>query len=412
MKAFNRLLIVFIIIAALLMAAVNVLLAAGTDASGRQYRVDAARAAAKIESEGMEGLDLSLYPTLAAVVPAGEDGVDSLLGGKHDCVIKEIGGEYYRFDYIAPSGMDSGDVLAVNIALGVMAAVMAGFMLYLRRSVIKPMYMLRELPYELSKGNLTMPLKESRHRFFGRFVWGMDMLRERLEQHRSNEISLQSERKKLILSLSHDVRIPLSAIKLYSRALSGKLYDSEEKQLEAAIKINEKADEIEELMSRIVTASREDFLSLEVERGEFYLSEMVDKVSEYYSDKLRLLKIDFSVGSCGNCLIKGDLDRAVEVMQNIMENAVKYGDGKSISMTFSEEEGCRLVTVSNTGCSLPEGELPHMFDSFWRGSNASGESGSGLGLYICRCLMNKMGGEVFAEIKDGNMRATAVFSPA
>ena len=63
-----------------------------------------------------------------------------------------------------------------------------------------------------------------------------------------------------------------------------------------------------------------------------------------------------------------------------------------------EEENCRLVTVTNTGGSLDEEELLHIFDSFYRGSNSSKESGSGLGLYICRELMHKMDGEVFASM--------------
>ena len=79
----------------------------------------------------------------------------------------------------------------------------------------------------------------------------------------------------LLLSLSHDIKTPLSAIKLYSKALSKGLYDSREKQNEIAENINLKADEIESYVSQIITASREDFLSLEVTVDEFYLSELI-----------------------------------------------------------------------------------------------------------------------------------------
>lgn len=92
-----------------------------------------------------------------------------------------------------------------------------------------------------------------------------------------------------------------------------------------------------------------------------------------------------------------------------MENAIKYGDGKEISISFSEEEGCILIAVKNSGCTLPDTDLPHIFESFWRGANAENLKGSGLGLYICRQLMHKMNGEVFAQIKGGDMCVTAVF---
>jgi signal transduction histidine kinase len=255
-------------------------------------------------------------------------------------------------------------------------------------------------------------MKESKSRFFGNFLWGLDLLRENLEQQKERELELQRDRKMLLLSLSHDIKTPLSAIKLYAKALSRGLYTDKEKQLEVAESIHAKANEIEHYVTQIVTASREDFLTFDVTMGEFYLSELVEKIRIYYTEKLSLIKTDFSLEEYPNFLVRGDLDRSIEVIQNIMENAIKYGDGQKISIHFSEEEGCLLFTVRNSGCSLPDTDLPHMFDSFWRGANAETQKGSGLGLYICRQLMRKMNGEAFAEIRNGDMCVTALFEKA
>lgn len=92
-----------------------------------------------------------------------------------------------------------------------------------------------------------------------------------------------------------------------------------------------------------------------------------------------------------------------------MENAIKYGDGQEIAIAFSEEEGSILLTIKNTGCTLKESDTIYMFESFWRGTNAQNEKGSGLGLYICRELMHKMNGEVFAKIDNKEMAVTVVF---
>ena len=72
------------------------------------------------------------------------------------------------------------------------------------------------------------------------------------------------------------------------------------------------------------------------------------------------------------------------------------------------EEDCKLICIENTGCSLKEEELPNLFDSFYRGSNSHGVKGNGLGLYICKCLMHKMDGEIFAGIHGKNFRITIV----
>ena len=99
-------------------------------------------------------------------------------------------------------------------------------------------------------------------------------------------------------------------------------------------------------------------------------------------------------------------------MQNIIENAVKYGDGKKIQLSFKFEDNCILVEITNSGCTLSNDEFLHIFDSFWRGSNVGSNDGSGLGLYICKKLMQAMGGEVFAKCYEEEICVTVVFRMA
>lgn len=408
MKSFDRIFAAVIALILLIFAAANMFVLRENNDKNRPYRVEINRLAREIENKGIENVDLSSCDYVTHIERYGEDFYNS----ESDYMIRDIGGVLYRFDYTASQSDKGGLILTVNLILAAMAAVIVAVMIFIRRSILAPFDKLKELPYELSKGNLTAPLKESKSRFFGRFLWGVDLLRENLEQQKFRELALIKEKKTLLLSLSHDIKTPLSAIKLYAKALSRGLYPEKEKQLEIADNINEKADEIESFVSQIVTASSEDFLELDVQNGEFYLSDLVTRISVYYREKLSLVRTDFSVEKYGNCLLKGDLDRSVEVLQNLIENALKYGDGRRVEITFSDEEDCRLITVSNGGCTLPESELPHIFESFRRGSNAGNKPGSGLGLYICRQLMHRMNGEIFAE-KDGDiMRVTAVFARA
>lgn len=405
MKAFNRISIIITIAVIALFVAANVMMLSADNESGRPYRVEISRIAAEIEKDGrIPALSDKNYVTSVTEYSDGFYDTDS------DYVIREINGKLYRFDYTVNDRMHKTHyLLTVNLILGAMAILIAVVMLYIRIKILKPFEKLTEVPYELSKGNLISPVKETKNRFFGRFIWGVDMLRENMEQQKERELNLQKDKKMLLLSLSHDIKTPLAAIKLYSKALSKGLYPDKEKQHEIAESINAKADEIESYVTQIITASKEDFLSFEVHDGEFYLSELVTKTELYYTEKLSLVKTEFRVGEYGNCLIYGDSERSIEVIQNIMENAIKYGDGKNISINFSEEEGCILFAVSNTGCTLSENDLPHVFDSFWRGENATKAKGSGLGLYICRQLMHRMNGDIFADIKGDIITVTAVF---
>ncbi|MDE5589640.1 MAG: HAMP domain-containing histidine kinase, partial [Acetatifactor sp.] len=387
MKAWRKIFVVIMVLTAVIFTGANLFLYyLKTPENGRPYRVEVNRIALQIEQGGLESVDLSMHQYVKGVAEFGDDFYKS----DSDYMIREIDGRLYRFDYSVKNDIGNSQIIiAVNVILAVMAVIVFGVLFYVRGKILKPFERLTNVPYELSRGNLTLPVKESKSRFFGKFLWGIDLLRENIEQQKQRELELQKERKTLLLSLSHDIKTPLSTIKLFSKALSKNLYPDGEKQREIAESINEKADEIEGYVSRIITASREDFLSLDVENGEFYLADLVQNIAAYYGEKLALVKTEFTVEKYNNCLLFGDLDRSVEVVQNIIENALKYGDGKRIEVLFPDEEEGVLISVRNSGCTLAKEDLPHIFESFWRGANSQNVSGSGLGLYICRQLMHK-----------------------
>ena len=107
-----------------------------------------------------------------------------------------------------------------------------------------------------------------------------------------------------------------------------------------------------------------------------------------------------------------DEERRLFIGGKTMAAKILSDNLKKDTIAFSEEEDCRLVSVVNTGSSIPESELVHIFDSFYRGSNADHVRGSGLGLYICRSLMHRMDGEVFAEQSEDGFLVTVVIRKA
>ena len=368
------------------------------DSDGRFYLVEARRVIKEIEEQKreaseIEAMSLNKYETIV--------GIREFVSGEacaNDYVVEEIAGKLYRIEYVEERSLRLP--LYINLSLIGMMIVTIIVLVYVHNKVLKPFQDMSNLSYELAKGNLSMPVKEEKSKLFGRFLWGMDMLREKLEDNKEKELEFQKERKTLILSLSHDIKTPVSSIELYSKALSEDLYDTQERKDEALQGIARNVKEIKGYVDEIVTASREDFLNLEVSMGEFYLSETMKVIESYYQDKLSVIHTAFEIEKNPECLIKGDKNRLVEVLQNVMENAIKNGDGKRIRISFGEEEDCKLIHIENSGCDLKKEELPNLFDSFYRGSNSTGVKGNGLGLYICKTLMHKMDGEIFAQMKE------------
>ena len=411
MSKFKIFAILIVIVEILLIVSVNRLyFNQNNDSDGRLYLVEARRVMKeieeqKLESTEIEAMSLSKYETLV--------GIREFVAGEacsNDYLVEEIAGKLYRIEYVEERS--SGLPLYINISLLCMMIVTMMVLVYVYRKVLKPFHNMSNLSYELAKGNLSMPVKEEKSKLFGRFLWGMDMLREKLEDNKARELEFQKEQKTLILSLSHDIKTPLSSIELYSKALSENLYDTQERKDEALQGIVRNVKEIKGYVDEIVTASREDFLNLEVSMGEYYLSEVMKVTERYYKDKLSVIHTEFQVDEISECLLKGDKNRMIEVLQNVMENAIKYGDGKRIRISFGEEEDCKLIHIENSGCDLKEEELPNLFDSFYRGSNSTGRKGSGLGLYICKTLMRKMDGEIFAGMKEELFCVTIVVRKA
>lgn len=405
MKGFNRIIAAAVIIMAAVIIILDAVMLKSEKLSQPLYKVEVSR----IERELSQGAQVNAedYPHITGIYSY--DGSPDFYSSDGEYLIREINGQLWRIEYTDSEPHSSGRTFVLmNVFLTAFAAAVIGILLYIRRSIIKPFNEISELPEKLSKGNLTIPLKEKKSRYFGRFIWGLDMLRQELEQSRQRELEYARNEKTFLLSLSHDIKTPLAAIKLYAKALSKGIYTTADKQRSAADSIDAKADEIEDIVKELSANLSSDFMDFDVRSGEFYLSEVMDEIKNYYTDKLSVTRTEFNIEKYSDCMLSGDPDRLVEVLQNIMENAVKYGDGRSISVSFSEEEDCRLITVANTGCTLPEEELPHIFDSFWRGSNTGSQSGSGLGLYICRRLMALMNGDIYADTDSGTMKVTVV----
>ncbi len=406
MNRFKKAATLIIIIEFLLIILLDVIYINGIRKAGRYYRVEAERVVRILEADKEkrdkpESLDLSQFGTLIKV-----SRFDASEVCNNDYVVEEVGGTFYRIEYKVNENGNAFLLMNLGMITGLLLTV--GVLLYIGYKVIKPFDKMSSLTEELAKGNLSAPIKEEKSRFFGKFLWGMDMLRENLEDSKSRNLEFQKEKKTMLLSLSHDIKTPLSAIQLYSKALSEGIYDTEDKKQEALSGILSKTEEIRGYVDEIYKLSREDFLELTVNPGEVYLKDVMDGVTAYYKDKLSVLHTDFEVGAFDNALLNADKDRLVESLQNLMENAIKYGDGRKISISFDEEEDCKLITVSNTGCTLEEGEMNNIFDSFYRGSNTTNIQGNGLGLYIVKQLMTKMDGDVFATKEADDFNVTLV----
>ncbi len=410
MTKFKRVAFTIVIFEILLVLLLDFIYLKKTGSEKRYYRVDAERVVRVLEADENlqqhpEQIDLSKFSTLKGVSLFNSEEICN-----NDYVVEKVNGTEFRIEYV--TGQNQMAFGLLNVGLVIFLIISISILVYVDRKVISPFGRMSNMTYELAKGNLTTPLKEEKSRFFGKFLWGVDMLRENLEDSKTKNLEYQKEKKTLLLSLSHDIKTPLSAIQLYTKALSEGIYDTDEEKANAYKGILSKTDEIKNYVDEIHRISREDFMEFKVNVGEAYISDVMSGIETYYKDKLSVIHTEFEIGEYENCILSCDKDRLVEALQNLMENAIKYGDGRKISISFDEEEDCKLITVTNTGCSLEESEVSNVFDSFYRGSNTTNIQGNGLGLYIVKQLMTRMDGDAFAHIDGDTFSVTLVVRKA
>ena len=194
----------------LLTMVLNIFLKGSKDNSEGIYRVEARRLAGEIAETG--SYDLNKYPHITGVFTG-----DGIYRSEEHYLIIEAGETLYRVEYTV--GNEQYGIVAVNCVLGVLFLLVTGLLYYIRRHIIAPFDRLSDVPKELAKGNLAVPINEEKSRFFGEFTWGVNLLRESIENSRKKEITMQKDKKLLLLSLSHDIKTPLSAIKLNAKEI-------------------------------------------------------------------------------------------------------------------------------------------------------------------------------------------------
>lgn len=161
--------------------------------------------------------DFTVQPVFDGI--SHEDGTSGLKSDQEGAENSRVTG-YLRFTYSLAAGNSflAKEIIYADLCLLLMYLSVIALLLYIRRSILKPFIEMVELPFELSRGHLKTELKESKNRFFGKFLWGLNLLRENLEQHKRRELQLEKEKRTLILTISHDIKTPLSTIKQIGRA--------------------------------------------------------------------------------------------------------------------------------------------------------------------------------------------------
>ena len=288
-------------------------------------------------------------------------------------------------------------LLIVNSAFAAAFLIAAAAMMYIWSAVLVPFRRLSDYPERLARLRDIQKLPESRSRFFGRYIWGMNMLSDVLSASSRKIHSLEGEHQKLVTTIAHGVKTPIANIRLYTDAVRTGLYSGQGMTDEIADRIDQNTAKIEKMAAELMAASAASCGGYDIELASFNIKELAELVYSEFKDRMKLKRIPFSVKCETECIIESDKYALYRAVSQMLENAVKYGDGNGISVSFMKQDEGLSISVRNRGELLPEKELPYVFRSYWRGSNAAEKEGSGIGLYAVHESVRSLGGTVHAR---------------
>lgn len=274
--------------------------------------------------------------------------------------------------------------------------VLAGYILLmiLYYMFIRPFRVLEKFSTEIAKGNLDFKLPMEKRNMFGAFTESFDIMREELKNAREREYQANISKKELVAELSHDIKTPVSTIKATCEVMQVKEKNQENK--EKIDVILNKAEMIDQLVGNMFHATMEELQMLKVELVEessLSIPEMFNDL-KYYGNII----IDNQIPEC---LVYMDKLRMKQIIDNIVNNSYKYA-GTDINISFALEQNSGIrITIRDRGKGVPDEELALITEKFYRGTNAKGKSGSGIGLYLSKNFMSQMGGEMEYYNDDG-----------
>ena len=355
--------------------------------------------------------------------------------------------------------------LAVGMILfcGLLLLAAICYGIYVQKNIIEPFDNLKGFASKVAQGNLDEPLKMNKNNLFGAFTESFDIMREELNGSRKRELALQKKEKELVASLSHDLKTPVTGIKLAAELIqmrlsvktedaktgeniteekaagdnvtgenatlettSGKKRDSEtasgEKQSSEktsreipfseeeisllqvdAEGIRGKAEQIDTLLSDLFTATLDDL-------GEFKVncrdeeSRKLGSLVKSFDDRGLVVS-----GDIPDVILHTDVKRMSQVIGNILSNSYKYANTK-IDINYRVAEHYLEMQIADHGPGVPSGELDLITNKFYRGKDweHTDKDGHGLGLYIAKTLMKRMDGDLIAESDGGGLSITLI----
>jgi signal transduction histidine kinase len=343
-------------------------------------------------------------------------------------VAEKIGMVRADFSLIALDDILNNLIITLVMIGGIISIVIIIIGLFSYNSISKPIIKLRDSANEIAKGNFDVDIKKIslRNDEIGELSSQLDHMKDsissvnkhlnRLVQERTKELEIANEElkqneivlkksneelKKLdrlkdefISVASHELRTPIQPILGLSEVLHDKIKDT--KQIELIDAIIRNAKRLQRLTEDILDVSKIESQTLKLNKERFNLSELISTIVEEYKNEIGKdngnIKLVNSIIK-DTVIIEADRHRISQVISNLIDNAIKFTKKGTITISIEKKDDWAIVSIKDTGTGIEPEIMPKLFSKF----ASKSYQGTGLGLFICKSIVEAHGGKIWAE---------------
>jgi signal transduction histidine kinase len=291
----------------------------------------------------------------------------------------------------------------IVITFVVLIAIYIALVIWVSSSIHKPLNRLQRATKRFSKGDYTVRIREYSNDKFGEVSRTFDKMCDEREEANILKEKYEENRRVMLASISHDLKTPLTAIKVNVEAINDGILKSRDEKIETISVIKNKIDYMQHLIEELFLYSKLDTDNEQFNFRQVPLNRFIEDVVEEWEidSSVKDIKITFDYNKDERYSVNIDVDKMKRVVDNILSNSVKHSgvENLEIAITLSKDDLFYELQISDNGRGVKPENLGYLFDTFYRldDSRNSRIEGNGLGLAIAKRIIDNHNGIITAH---------------
>ena len=229
-------------------------------------------------------------------------------------------------------------------------------------------------------------------------------------------VGLSERRSQFVSSVTHELKTPLTNIRMYIEMLEQGIASSPEREQDYFRILGSESSRLSRLINNVLEYSRLEKKNRNLELSEGTFDDVIEEVNSIMSEKLRQEGFVLFVENDADIPFLYDREVMIQVLINLIENSMKFGKNnaeKNILLLLEQEKGQVKISLSDTGPGIPKHALKKVFDDFFRVDNELTRTtlGTGIGLALVKKFVKAMGGKVEAKNNKGPGCTISLYLP-